>query len=315
MCIVAAVYKKNVVKRYDDEGTLKYYTHEDYPGLHAEPIEFMTPHGETLKGNFYSYDGAAEDSIVVFAHGLGGGHQAYMSEIERICRAGYRVVGYDNCGCFASEGKNIRGLTESLGDLIACIDWFRGQERYAGLRVSVIGHSWGGYAAANLLNYRKVHAVVAISCFVSVGVFVDAFLKGKPAFIKRGIYNFERRANPDLVASCAVDAVRDTDAKVLFIHSSNDDFVPSAVGLDYVRERVNNPHVEYLVVDGKYHNPNYTADAVEYMRSTFGEYNRRVASKELRTFEEKRDFCAGFDFARMTAQDEDVWKVILDHVK
>ena len=315
MCLVSMVYKKNVVKRYDDEGTIKYFTHRDYPGLDAEPIEFLTAHGDELKGYVYSYPDADGGSLVVFAHGLGGGHQAYMSEIERICRAGYRVVGYDNCGCFASGGKNIRGLTESLADLIACIDWLRGREEYADKRISVIGHSWGGYAAANILNYRKVYAVVAISCFVSVEVFVDAYLKGKPAYMKRGVYNFERRANPDLAASCAVDAVKDTDSKVLFVHSRDDDFVSIYVGLDYVRKRIHNPNVDYLVVDGKKHNPNYTADAVKYMNSTFGEYNRLVAEKKLRTFEEKCAYCADFDFRRMTAQDDEVWNVILEHIK
>ena len=315
MCVISAIYKKNVVKRYDDDGIIKYYTHEEFPGLQAEPIAFRTPQGIELKGNIYAYPGADGESLVIFAHGIGGGHRSYLREIERICRAGYRVVGYDNCGCFASGGKNIRGLTESLNDLVACVDWLRGQEKYAGVRLSVIGHSWGGYAAANLLNYRKVYAVVAISCFVSVEVFVDAFLKGKPAFMKRCVYRFERRANPDFVDSCAVDAVRDTDAKVLFVHSRDDNFVSVYVGLDYVRKRVYNPNVEYLVVDGKKHNPNYTADAVGYMNSKFGEYNRLVAEKKLKTEAEKRAFCADFDYYRMTEQDDAVWNVILDRIR
>ncbi|MBQ6553516.1 MAG: alpha/beta fold hydrolase [Clostridia bacterium] len=316
MCIVSALYKKFVVTRYDGDGIIKYYTYEDFSGLQAEPITFTTPQGIELKGNVYSYPGADEGALVVFAHGIGGGHRSYLREIERICRAGYRVAGYDNCGCFASGGKNIRGLTESLNDLVACIAWLRGQEKFAKAKISVIGHSWGGYAAANVLNYRKdIHAVVPISAFVSVKEFLNAFLTGKMRFMRRGVYRFERRANPDFVDSNAVDAVNDTGAKVLFVHSRDDGMVSISVGLDYVRDRVDNPKVRFLELDGKKHNPHYTADAVDYMNSRFGEYNRLVAEKKLKTDDEKRAFCADFDYWRMTEQDDEVWSAILDCIK
>ena len=316
MCVVSALYKKYVVRRYDGDGVIRYYTHGDFPGLNAEPIEFKAPHGVTLRGNIYSYPDADGESLVVFAHGIGGGHRSYLREIDRLCRAGYRVVGYDNCGCFASDGESIRGLTESLCDLVACVAWLRGQERFAETKISVVGHSWGGYAAANVLNYRKdVHAVVAISSFVSVKEFLDAFLTGKMKLMRRGVYRFERRANPEFVDSDAVEAVKDTASKVLFIHSRDDGMVPISVGLDYVRARVDNPNVRFLELNGKKHNPHYTADAVDYMNASFGEYNRLVAEKKLKTDDEKRAYCADFDYERMTAQDEDVWKAILDHVK
>lgn len=313
MGIISALYKKYVVRRYDGDGVIKYYSHEDFPGLNAEPIEFTTPEGILLRGNIYSYDGADGASLVVFAHGIGGGHRSYMREIERICREGRRVVGYDNAGCFASGGESIRGLTESLNDLAACIAWLRGQERFAETRISVVGHSWGGYAAANILNYRRdVSAVAAISCFVSVEAFLKAYLTGKTAFMRRGVYRFERRVNPAFVDSCAVDAVKDTDAKLLFVHSRDDEVVPISVGLGYIRARVDNPYVRFLELDGKKHNPHYTADAVAYMNECFGKYNRLVAEKKLKTDDEKREFCKDWDYFRMTEQDEDVWKEVFD---
>ena len=316
MCIVSALYKKYVVKRYDGDGIVKYYTYEDFPGLNAAPIEFKTPQGVTLRGNVYSYPGADGESLVVFSHGIGGGHRSYLREIERLCRAGFRVVGYDNCGCFASEGENIRGLTESLNDLVACVAWLRGQERFAEAKLSVVGHSWGGYAAANVLNFRKdIHAVVAISAFVSVREFLAAFLNGKMKLIRRGVCRFERRANPGFVDSNAVDALKDTGAKVLFIHSRDDGVVSVSVGLDYVRGRVDNPNVRFLELDGKKHNPHYAADAVDYMNASFGEYNKLVAKKKLKTDDEKRAYCADFDYRRMTEQDENVWKDIIDLIK
>ncbi len=88
-----------------------------------------------------------------------------------------------------------------------------------------------------------------------------------------------------------------------------------STGLAYVRERVNNPNVTYLEVDGKFHNPNYTVDAVTYMRQTFGEYEALVKSKKLKTFEQKKAYMADKDFWRMTKQDSEVWAKIFSHME
>ena len=316
MCIISALYKKYVVHRYDPDGVIKYFTYEDFDGMTAEPIAFATPQGVELKGNIYAYPNADAGSLVVLAHGIGGGHRSYLREIERICREGYRVVGFDNAGCFASGGESIRGLTESCNDLNACLTWLRSQPRFAETRISLIGHSWGGYAVGNVLNLRDdIYAAVVISGFASVEGFLRASLKGKPGFIRRGIMRFERKANPDCVDLCSADALEKTSAKVLVIHSRDDAVVPFACGLEYVRTRVSNPNVRFLIIEDKGHNPHYSADALAYMNAGFGEYNRLVAKKKLRTDAEKRAFTADWDYYRMTEQDEDVWKEIFDIIR
>ena len=316
MCVISAFYKKFVVHRYDPDGVIKYFTYEDFPGMTAEPIAFSTPQGVELKGNIYAYPDADAGSLVVFAHGIGGGHRSYLREIELICREGYRVVGFDNAGCFASGGENIRGLTESVNDLNACLNFLRAQPRFAETRVSLVGHSWGGYAVGNVLNLRDdVYAAAVISGFASVEEFLRASFKGKHGFIRRGIYRFERRANPDCVALCSADALQETSAKALIIHSRNDAVVPISCGLEYVRARVDNPGVRFLEIEDKGHNPQYSRDALEYMNAEFGEYNRLVAKKKLKTDEEKRAFTADWDYYRMTEQDGDVWKEIFELIK
>ena len=70
-------------------------------------------------------------------------------------------------------------------------------------------------------------------------------------------------------------------------------------GLEYVKSRVENPNVSYLEVDGKDHNPNYTQDAVNYFREVFGEYEKLVMMRKLRTPEQKKAFLDPKDFVRM----------------
>ncbi len=310
MSIVSRFYKKTVVKRYDDDHIVPYFSHLDFPSLTAEPVCFETPQRIAVRGFLYAYPGAAEDRLTVFCHGLGGGHRSYMREIERLCRGGRRVLACDNVGCFASGGEDIRGLTESLNDLDACLRWVKAQERFRGAALSVVGHSWGGYAAGNILNYHPdLDAVVAISGFASLQAMLDT-QKGPARLFRRGVFRLEERANPAFARSCAADALRDTDARALLIHSRDDGMVDIRCGLALVRARVDNPNVRYLEVDGKKHNPNYTADAVAYLNETFGEYGRLIRDKVLKTPEEKRAFLAGRDFRRMTEQDEDVWREI-----
>lgn len=317
MGIGTLLYKKAFVNRYDDDKITFYFSYRDFPGLKAEPIEFRTPQGYLIKGNIYSYENPSKEDLVVFCHGMGGGHRSYMREIETICQQGYEVLSYDNVGCWESEGENIRGLTEAINDLVTCLDYIYSQEDLKDRNLHIIGHSWGGYAAGNILNYRcdNIKSVTVISGFASVESVIWGGFGGKLKMFRKAIIAFERKANPQYVDSCSVDAFRNTGAKVLLIHSKDDAVCDIASGLGYVRSNITNPNVRYLEVEGKFHNPNYTADAVSYMQQTFGEYQSLLKQKKLKTFEEKKAFMDLRDFRRMTAQDPDIWAEIFKNME
>ena len=78
---------------------------------------------------------------------------------------------------------------------------------------------------------------------------------------------------------------------------------------------VNCAVITILEVDGKDHNPNYTQDAVSYFREVFGEYEKLVMMRKLRTPEQKKAFLDPKDFVRMTEQDEDIWKSIFANME
>ena len=317
MGIGTLIYKKAFVNRFDDDKILFYYSYKDFPGLGAEPIEFRTPQGLLIKGNIYSYENPSKKDLVVFCHGMGGGHRSYMREIETLCRQGYEVLSYDNVGCWESEGENVRGLTESINDLVSCLDFIYGSDNLKDRGLHIIGHSWGGYAAGNILNFRKknIRSVTVISGFASVESVIWGGFGGKLKMFKKAILAYERKVNPQYVDSCSVDAFRNTDAKVLLIHSKDDAVCDIASGLGYVRSQISNPNVRYLEVEGKFHNPNYTADAVTYMQQTFGEYQSLLKQKKLKTFEEKKAFMDLRDFSRMTAQDPEIWAEIFRNME
>ena len=84
-------YKAMAFSRCDDDGTAFYFSSDDFPGLNKKAYSFKSSMGHNLQGYFYSYEKTVEGRIVVFDHGMGGGHRSYMREIEKLCRHGFLV--------------------------------------------------------------------------------------------------------------------------------------------------------------------------------------------------------------------------------
>lgn len=70
-------------------------------------------------------------------------------------------------------------------------------------------------------------------------------------------------------------------------------------------------NVQFLLVDRKGHNPNYTEKAVKYL-GEFGKARSKLLKKKNLTEAEKAFFVASFDWNKMTEQDETVWKKIFE---
>lgn len=307
--IIANIYKKTLYVRHDDDGSVFYFDACDFEGLHKDAFPLKNRRGEKLSGYFYYYDGYKEDSLVIFEHGMGIGHRAYMREIERIAKEGYLVYSYDHTGCSESGGEHIGGFAGSLSDLDAVVSALLNEERFKGKKISIIGHSWGGFSTMNIgAMHKELYALVAMSGFSSVErIQKQVFPKLLRPFTG-GVYRLEAMNNPEYFDICAVDSLSNTDSKVLIIHSRDDKTVSFEKHFEYLREALSDkPNIRFLAVDGKDHNPNYTADAVEYKNEFFRELIRARKQKRLNTDEEKRFFKASFDFYRMTEQDEAVW--------
>ena len=78
---IVNLFKGMMHTRCDDTATVFYFSAEDFPGLNKEPYSFNASAGHTLQGYIYSYAEAIPSRIIVFDHGFGGGHRAYMKEI------------------------------------------------------------------------------------------------------------------------------------------------------------------------------------------------------------------------------------------
>lgn len=298
--------------RCDDTGKAFYYSADDFPGLHKDEYSFVASAGHKMKGYLYHYDQLISGRLVIFDHGFGGGHRSYMKEIELLCRQGYLVLAYDHTGCMESGGKTPNGLAQSLCDLNDCINIVKKDSSLSGLDISVIGHSWGGYACLNIAAlHPEVSHIVVISGFVSVEMAINSFFVGPLKIYRKAILQLEKETNPDFIGYNAVETLSQTTAKVLLIYSDDDRLCPMNPHYTLLKSGLEGKkNIHFLPVSGKGHNPNYTADAVKYLGEYSTAVRRKTKKKELETEKQKADFVASFDWNRMTAQDAAVWNAI-----
>lgn len=308
------IYKSKMFARYDKTNTTFCFTANDFEGLNSEAFSFKTKRGDTLKGFFYSYPDYIEGRIVVFDHGMGGGHLNYMKEIEKIARKGYRVFSYDHTGCMESEGESVKGFATSISDLDCALNSLKSDERFNNDRISVIGHSWGALACQNIAKFHPdIESIIAISGPLSVKDMIDQSFSGLLSLYRKAVYKLERSANPEYVDCNAIDALTNYNGRVLLIHSADDKIVKPEYHFNVLKKALSSKqNVRFLLVDGKAHNPNYTKDAVKYLGEYFSELATKTKSGEFNDNEKAKEFVASFDWHRMTAQDDSVWDIIFE---
>ena len=307
-------YKGMIYTRCDDTETAFYFSAEDFPGLKKESYIFKSSLGHSLHGYIYEYDNPIPNRIVVFDHGFGGGHRAYMKEIEMLARHGYRVLSYDHTGCMESGGETPNGLAQSLHDLNDCITAIKADERFAGVDISVMGHSWGAFSTLNISAlHPDISHIVAISGFVSVKEMLNMFFSGILKGYVKPVLALEREANPEFVEFNAIESLLASSTKALLIYS-DDDKMCRRRHYDLLNEGLKDKeNVKCVLVSGKGHNPNYTSEAVKYL-GEFAKARAKLLKNKKATKEEKARFVASFDWDKMTEQDAVLWRDIFSHL-
>lgn len=310
---IVNAYKKRLFSRCDDSGCVFYYSASDFEGLKQEPFTFSAKAGHRLQGYFYSYGDLVADRVIVFDHGMGGGHRSYMREIETLARHGYLVFSYDHTGCMESEGESTNGFSQSLSDLDDCITALKADERFQNASFSVVGHSWGAFATLNIpALHPDVTHIVAMSGFISVEAIVKQNFSGLMSGYFKPIYALEEKINPNFVGYDARKTFLNMTTKALVIYSADDKVVRAIDHYAPLRKACAGleDRISFMLVNGKGHNPNFTTDAVRYKDAFFADLTKKLKRKQLADDAARKAFVENYDWARMTAQDKDVWNKI-----
>ncbi|MBO5221541.1 MAG: alpha/beta fold hydrolase [Clostridia bacterium] len=314
--LVEKLYRQRVYQRQDISPLTFYFSPSDFEGLHWEEFSFLGHKGQKLNGCFYSYDNPDPNRLIVFDHGMGSGHRAYMREIEILAKRGYLVFSYDHTGTATSEGENINGFAQSLNDLDHCLKVLKETDRCKDRKIAVMGHSWGGFSTMNIgAIHHDITHLVALSGFISVTQIVNQSFTGILRPYRKMIYGIEEKANPDYVAYNGENSLKNTAAKVLLIHSEDDPVVKASYHFDLLKKSLQDQeNITFLTLQGKKHSPNYTLDAVKYKDEYFADLSEKIKNNAL-TEANAEEYKATFDWWRMTAQDKEVWDKIFAHLE
>ena len=295
--IAGIIHHQLFGKRWMQNGIIKYYEKEDLPGLEAVEVSFMH-RNKILRGYWYSYPTMTSKGRIVFAHGMWGSHKAYLQEIEYLARNGYSVLGFDYTGTELSEGKNIVGLGNSLASLDSAISYV--EQVYPEDEISVMGHSWGGYAALNILKYHpNLTHVIAMSGFLSLSKVLKGLFPKYLYILIPFVITIDFLHCGSYSLAYGVKTLKKTNQKILIVHSMDDTMVSFQRNAGYLKKKINKENITFLTIQGKNHNPDYTLDAIAYSKET-------IASAKHLLGEEKLDYLKGLDYHRMGALDIEV---------
>jgi uncharacterized protein len=302
-------------RRYNNHPSLTYFTAADFPNLEADEVEFLSRRGHKLRGAFYYYDSSeGYEGVIVFPHGIGAGHHAYMHLIEQFTRQGYIVFSYDNTGCQLSEGSSIRGIPQAIVDLDDALTYLD-KTTYADKPRFVVGHSWGGYAAIRSpFISKKVKKVIAIAPFNDVGELLSKYIP-----IMRLLKPFIRLVHRlqfqhPLVNRSSGSLLNQTRVPTLIISGEFDDDIPLKGNYTVFKQASEkNPNVTVVLATNHRHNPYLAKASEDYVLDTILKGTQLMAAEKDET--KRKTFFASIDYTHIANHDEDVMKRMVDFLK
>lgn len=309
------MFSRTVMRKYS--AYLRYADVEEQ--YERELLPFMSGENQ-LQG--YLYGAENTKGLVVISHGMGGGAEGYMAETIYFVDHGYQVFGFDNTGCYNSEGKDCGGLSQSVIDLDAALTYIEQEPRFEEIPILLYGHSWGGYAVTAILNYdHQIAASVSVAGYNKPMEMILEWTKGMMggfAYVEYPyIYLYQRVLFGEDINMSAVDGINSTDTPVLIIHGNEDETVGyEGAGIIAYRDAITNPNVQYLVCDGEKQNDHnklfMSLDAIEYMDGLQEEYDQLYEQYNEEIPEEVEvDFYAKVDKSRTSRLDENFMQSVI----
>lgn len=289
-----------------------YLRYEDVEEQYDRELLSFTSGASQLQGYLYGADNTK--GLVVISHGMGGGAEGYMAETCYFVDNGYQVFGFDNTGCYRSEGKDCVGLSQSVIDLDAALTYIEKQERFGDMPVFLYGHSWGGYAVTAIFNYNHdIAASVSVAGFNEPMDMILEWTKdmmGGFAYVEYPyIYLYQMMLFGKNANMAAVDGINSTDTPILIVHGNDDTTVGyEGAGTIAYRDEITNPNVQYKICDGEKQNGHndlfMSLDAIAYEDEMNAEYEKLYEQYDENIPEEiEAEFYANIDKAKMNELD------------
>ncbi len=282
---VLTAHNKMFNKRYMPP-KIDSYTAEEFE-LECQRVE-INHKGEFIRGYIYTYGEYDKNKIVVFCHGMASTKESYLQEIAYLAHNGLMVLAFDYFGTNESDGY-LGGFANSLYSTNIVIDYIKANSNLKDKDIYVCGHSWGGYAALNIVKFHNdIKGIVALAPVVSFKKILRESKKKRNIFVTLLLMLIEE-IKYDKFASCdGLNSLKDYNGKILIAQSTNDPEVPFNSSLGYLRDGLGTK-AEYIINEDRFHNPDYKKEAVDKLMAFYSEVGK-YSGDELVEFMNKQKF-------------------------
>ena len=244
----------DIFGRADKPELTIYETYEDLSkDFPRTEVKFMSEDNE-LTGYLYGKEKDAK-GIVVISHGIGGGADSYIQEATYFAKRGFRVLSFSNTGSHESEGKGTMGLSQSVIDLDAALDYVESQEEFEKLPVFLYGHSWGGYAVAAVLNYdHEIAAAASVAGYNTPMEMIMEWAKPNLGLLRYPEYPYvwlyQKLRFGGASNLSATEGINSVETPVLIIHGTEDETIAyDGASIMAHRDEITNPNAVFMTCD------------------------------------------------------------------
>ena len=308
--LAASAHKKLYGHRCKINPGLKYFSHTDFKDLNRDDFSFTSRFNDVVRGGIYYKDGCRDDVLVIFVHGNGAGHTAYMKEINYLTDHHFKVLSYDVTGTLESDGGCLRGFYQHPSDLEDLINYLSTDNYYKNTPIYLVGHSWGGYTVLNSLHFinnENVKKIVSISGLRSMESTFKEHSNRKLHRAIKYMMDIEEKIYGKNVYFDACDYINKCQTPLLLIHSDDDPVVNYEYNFKKMISYIDgNELIKYVTVHERLHNPTYTKESVEKLKEYLKCVNKLKSDKEKITLRDQTDFN---EFTRM---DDDIMHLIIN---
>ena len=259
--------------------------------------------GVRLQG--YYYPVRNPKGLTVVCHGIHAGADDYLPIIEYMADSGYSVFAFDYKGTYDSEGDGTVGMCESLVDLDHALDYIESEREFDDLPITLIGHSWGGYAAASVLPlHRRVISCATIAApnngytlILEKGEQYGGELASKG--IPEAFLNvYQKMLFGKYTEFDAVKGINSTNISVLIAHGNNDNIINIGLQAIYAhKDEIRKNNVEYYCTGGVQggHNTVWHSKQSAQYQTELQSQIKSVKKNKTMSYEEKVAFFEGID--------------------
>lgn len=243
--------------------------------VHTQPMkkaEIVSWDGLTLSGHFLEHPN--QERLVIMFHGWRG---SWEKDEAALAHGLYEK----NCSILMTEqrahgGSQGRYIGFGILERYDCLEWIRyATEQFGELPIYLSGVSMGASTvlmAAGEELPEQVNGVIADCGFTSpyemVKIFASKFMHMKKEKAEKVIEKVNRlckkKADYDLREYCTLDAMKNCQIPVFFVHGTQDHFVPYEMSVENYKACTGRK--QFLSVEGAAHTKSYLTEPERYVK-------------------------------------------------